>query len=276
MSQTSDIVERVLSADPVDTQYFMGRWHRDRANLRGIRTEARVFVSSHRRPRNKDIRKFVIIGRARSGTTLLRDLLDSHPDVRCDGEVLHSLVIDPIGYLENLAAKSTSKAYGAKLLSYQMVQVQRFRDPAGFLGKLHDRDFKIIHLVRDTFDQTLSLMRAQASGHYHSTQGRDKAALFQPDIEDFRRRYQWNEQLLEYERHILKSVPYITVDYEKDLLSSDQHERISNEIFSWIGVRDSQVSTKVSKIIPKDPRVVIGNYEALREAVAKPETALEE
>ncbi len=33
--------------------------------------------------------KFIIFGQGRSGSTLLKQLLDSHPEITCEGELLN-------------------------------------------------------------------------------------------------------------------------------------------------------------------------------------------
>ena len=166
----TDIVSETLSYPPVDTTYVLGRWHKHSVSTIGIRMEARVQLSRMIRSQNTDVRKFLIIGRARSGTTLLTRLLNAHPNVTCDHEMLSRRVLSPVRLLNNLAAKSTSIAYGCKLLSYQMVQVQRFSDPLRFLHQLETSGFRFVHLKRETFAQTLSLMMAQSTKQVSPTQ----------------------------------------------------------------------------------------------------------
>jgi hypothetical protein len=145
---------------PVGDPYVLGLWHKDRASWRGYAYEARVAAKALLR--QGDPAKFLMLGRPRSGTTLLYRLLRQVPGLHCDGEVLHHAVLAPRAFLNRLAAIKQARAWGGKLLSYQMFEVQRIRDHAGFLEGLVEDGFLLIHIRRDTYAQCLSLSTAQA------------------------------------------------------------------------------------------------------------------
>ena len=264
---SDDILSRVRAHPPVDTQYTAGRWHRDRATWRGVWVETKVLGKTLVTAPNRDVRKFLILGRARSGTTLLTQLLDAHSQVQCDREVLAKSVIAPVGYLERLAAKSAARAYGAKLLSYQMVQVQRMANPVGFLRALLDRNWRLVHLERDTFAQSLSLATAQTKRLYHQTIAAKAAEPRRIDAEDLARRLEWNDMLLDYERECLKDLPHLHLSYEADLLPTGQHQATADRLFAWIGVETGAVAARNRKILPDDPRATIANYDEVARAV---------
>ncbi len=76
---------------PVGDPHVPGRWHKDRASARGYLFEARVWAESmvrHRGPK-----RFLMVGRPRSGTTLLRRLLNQVAEIHCDCEMLHHAVL---------------------------------------------------------------------------------------------------------------------------------------------------------------------------------------
>ena len=106
----SDILETIRDFAPTSGL------HADRTTWKGYMTEAKVMGSAMIKPKNRDVSKFLIIARARSGTTLLTNLLDAHPDVTCDREVLAKRVRAPQAYLNALAGKSSTKAYGLSLI----------------------------------------------------------------------------------------------------------------------------------------------------------------
>ncbi len=93
--------------------------------------------------------------------------------IRCDGEALHFAVLSPGRFLNHLAGASNEKACGSKLLSYQMLEVQRIAKPEIFLGNLLKDGFKFIHLLRPTFAQCLSLSIAQETGRYNFGGGKN-------------------------------------------------------------------------------------------------------
>jgi hypothetical protein len=276
----TDIVARVLSHPPMDTRYLFGRWHKDRATLRGIHTEARVWASGLLSASNHDVRKFLIISRARSGSTVLTRLLNSHPDVRCGRELLSKRVLFPVKFLHQLASKSPTRVYGAKILSYQMVQVQRFRDPVKFLTRLQAEGFQLIHIERDTFAQTLSLMMAQSNAVFHESDGTaggkkswvkrpmpDQSGPIHIDIEDFLRRLEWSQMLLAYEKHCLRALPHLAISYEKNLQGGDQQQATANRIFDLMALPPAPVFAGLKKILPQDSSTVIANYNALTAAM---------
>lgn len=269
-SEPSNIIEEVNAAEPVDTTYVAGRWHQHRVSLTGLKFEARTLIKSLITTSNFDMNKFLIIGRARSGTTLLTGSLNAHPDVTCDGEVLHHYVFAPVTFLENLARISKTKAYGAKLLSYQMIQVQKFADPIGFLEKLGERGFRFIHIERDTFSQTLSWQIASLSRHFHSfmtTGTAMKSARLDPDY--FVRLLKWNVKMLEYEQYCLRDIPHMLIDYDRDLLEEDVRRDTLNRMFEWLGVPAADVTPPVKKLLSKDPRDIIENFDEAVGAVKK-------
>lgn len=268
----SDIVTQTLSHPPVDTTLVAGRWHRGMVSPYGVWTEAKVLVSALTRASNPDIHKFLIISRARSGSTLLTRLLNDHPDVRCGRELLARRVLSPVRYLNNLALKSPTAAYGSKLLSYQMVQVQRFADPVEFLQQLADTGFRFIHLERNTFSQTLSLAMAQSTKtfHQHTNAAKGPQPAQAPkdiDIEDFIRRLKWNDLLLRYEHHCLEGFKPFHVSYEDHLHDGAKQQATADLIFDWIGVPSAPVQSGLRKILPPDPSRTIANYEALASAI---------
>lgn len=241
--------------------------------------------SSLLKPVNRDVKKFMIISRARSGSTLLTQLLNSHPDVHCGRELLANRVLFAERYLNRLAEKSTMLACGSKLLSYQMAQVQRFRNPVEFLDRLNKSGFRLIHLERDTFSQTLSLAIAQTTRLFHQKDSagsgagkrkwdntREPVSAKKPihiDIDDFLRRLEWSDMLLEYERHCLRDLPHLAISYDKDLQASGDRQHAADRAFDWIGVPSVPVSVGLKKILPPDSKSVIANYDELATRMRK-------
>lgn len=267
MGQDAEILNKVYHWPPVDTHYVAGRWHRDRFTAEGFWVEAKVHVRNLVSGRNRDVTKFLVIARARSGTTLLKELLNSNPAVQCDGEVLHRGKVAPLAFLNAMAGKSTAQAYGAKFLSYQMVQVQRLSDPVDFLRRANADGFKLIHLVRDTFWQSMSLSRSHMKQQYHSSTGakHSEAVYLPPDW--FVERMEWHDMLLRYENACLESLPHLRLTYEDDLQDSDKQQATASRVFDYIGVPDAPVSTRLNKILPSDPRAVLENFDELAEAI---------
>lgn len=203
----------VIGSEPQDGwQRFI---HRDRASLGGYAMEARVWLKA--RGHNDTPKPFVIYARPRSGTTLLVRILNQVPQMRCDGEMLHHAVLRPIGFLSDLRRRAGPdvRAYGVKILSYQLMDVQRVLRPVAFFEKLKAQDFTIFHLVRNSWDQNLSLIKAHQTGLYYG----DKAAQpdFAVDPARFAALLRWNEAMLAYENQVMEHVPHVRIDYDAQL-----------------------------------------------------------
>lgn len=270
MTAQSDILTRIHEMPPVDTTYVAGRWHRDWVALGGLMVEARVFLKSLMIPATQN-KRFLIIGRARSGTTLLTKLLNGHSQIKCDGEVLHRHVFGPTAHLRRLAQKNATPVYGAKLLSYQMVQVHRMRDPVSFLKALSDEGVFLIHLERDTFFQTLSLSVAQRTRHYHSHKDlktpKGKLTL---EPQDFLKRLLWNAELLAYERAALENLPHIHLVYERDLSKPETQVETLARLCAALDVPPETIEIELKKVLPTEPAQIIDNtsdvFAAIKEA----------
>lgn len=266
---STDIFSRIHTMPPVDTEFVAGRWHHDRVALGGFAVEARVLLKSLIVPRNPN-RRFLVIGRARSGTTLLTRLLNGHSQIHCDGEVLKLNVLAPILHLDRLAGKSTAQVYGAKFLSYQMVQVHRMRAPQRFLGRLADAGYTLIHLERGTFYQTLSLFVAGKRRQYHSDKGASAPReLLRLDPQNFLDRIIWSEALLAYERAALAELEHIHVLYERDLIDTSVQLKTLETISTRLGVTPEPVDIPLKKILPTDPAKIIENYDEVRHAMTE-------
>ncbi|WP_417248173.1 sulfotransferase [Celeribacter sp.] len=253
---------------PVDTTYVAGRWHHGRVALGGFVVEAKTYAKSLFTPYNRN-RRFLIIGRARSGTTLLTRLLNEHPDIHCDGEILHRNVLLPRTFFNRMAGNSAAPVYGAKFLSYQMVQVHRIRDPRAFLGRLADQGVSLIHLKRDTFHQTLSLLVAQRRNQYHSDEGASKPKQkFHVAVRDFVARMTWSEALLDYERTALQGLGATHIDYDSDLSDATQQQATAASLFQSLGVKNVPVKAALQKVLSKDPRDTIENFDEVCRALA--------
>lgn len=138
--------------------------------------------------------RFVIFGIQRTGTTLLRSLLDQHPDIVCVGELFQyktedveygirrfrsfvhdsprrrvldllrwgSIVHD---YLDTAYPEFDTGAIGFKIM---LNQIRRYQPVLQYFTQ---NQFQVIHVVRSNILKThISRLRARKSGIYHSAQ----------------------------------------------------------------------------------------------------------
>lgn len=194
--------------------------------------------------------KFLIMGRPRSGTTLLKSLLDQVDDLTCEGEMLHDGVLQPRRFLNGLARKAPTPAYGCKLLSYQLVEVQRIKKPAQFLQSIQDDGFKLVHIERDTVDQVLSLLTAMESRAFSPEElkqlGRPDGTLtIDPAL--FKRALTTSLAYLDLETKLMERFPHLHISYERDLNETTAHQATTDKICDFIGIASSPVKTEIKK-----------------------------
>ncbi len=243
-SALDDAFERhpAVGSEPKD-DYLFGRIHPHRFRRHGPMLEARVWAKSL--GRHDPTTPFLIFGRPRSGTTLLVRLLDQVPGIRSDGELLHYGAISPLGLLSRLPRRAGAAAYGVKLLSYQLTEVQQIRRPLAFFDRVRDMGYRVIHLRRNTWAQTLSLARAQASQIYFI----DRRAVATPrlrlDPAKFLALLSWNDRMLAYEDAVMAHVPHHLVQYETALLDNTRHQRTVDDICATLDMPSATVATRM-------------------------------
>lgn len=231
-------IDRALAQSPVigsePREGLYKHIHPHRMRLNGVLMQSKVWLKA--RTRNDSPVPFLIYGRPRSGTTLLVNVLNQIPNVRCDGELLHDLILRPTDFLRDLPkrAGASSQAYGVKLLSYQLMEVQRVVKPIAFFDKLTGMDYKIIHLTRNTWGQTLSLVKAQHSGLYFGESQISETLRIDP--EKFLQSLKWNMAMLEYEHEVMSHVEHMHIHYDTDLKKSEPRNETIGNICDMLGL----------------------------------------
>jgi hypothetical protein len=230
----------VVGSEPRRDLYRRFRLHPDRFNPRSLPMEAKVWAKSLLRQDNP--KPFLIYGRPRSGTTLLVRLLNQIPTVRCDGELLHYFLLSPSGLLRRLPKRSGNsiQAYGVKVISYQLMEVQRIRRPLAFFDRLAADGYRFVHLERQTWDQTLSLMKAQESGLYFSGSVSEPQVLWL-DPHRFLDLLRWNEKMLDYEKTVMSHVEHLGICYERDLGEPSRHQPTIDSVCAYLDIPSANV-----------------------------------
>ncbi|NEQ55213.1 MAG: hypothetical protein F6K11_34680 [Leptolyngbya sp. SIO3F4] len=216
------------------------------------------------RPAMSPIR-FVLFGRGRSGTTALVSLLDGVKEIRCDGEILSTPVLFPKIYLQSCSANSPATAYGCKILSYHIRDVQPLLQRQHFLRHLDKVGFKIIHLKRcNLFLHALSNIRARVSGYYQKKADGPKAmkviSVKPESVLDWMQR---SEQLANYELGLLQGLDVLSLTYEDNIQNSSQHQPTVDKICDFLGIPSSPVTSAYRKQSTNCWQNAISNHEEL-------------
>lgn len=220
-------------------------------------------------------KRFILFGRGRSGTTTLVSLLNSHPQIVCEGEILALPVFFPRQHVLARCANSGAAVYGCKILSYQVSQVQPIKERQQFISDLSRLGFQIIYLKRrNLLQHALSNMRARQFGFHSKTSelapgagsaGAPAAITVDPD--ELLRWMQGSAHLERFESEALQDVPHLPLVYEDHLADASSHEATAASAFDFLGLDHVPVSTEYRKLSPASLRDSVANYDELVQAL---------
>ncbi|MBD3249274.1 hypothetical protein GF336_04480 [Candidatus Woesearchaeota archaeon] len=190
-------------------------------------------------------KKFVIIGDARTGTTMLRGMLNQHPDINCEDEIISNdggtIVSNPILWrfrnLIGYIAKKTffkrikivlflSKKRKEKVIGFKALYEQISKGIESFLLK---RNFKVILIIRkDKIRRALSEIKAKKTGVWNVVkEKKEKIPKNNPinvDFEELKKTVETNlkgdnhwKKIVERENTLLISYEDLVKDKDKNL-----------------------------------------------------------
>lgn len=263
---------------------------------------AKLFLESTRRSRNvllhlfrrnRNYRRFVLLCRSRTGSSLLVSLLDCYRGIRCLGELFGAksvlsntwIMSDPIDYIRRAVYRNRSRvveAVGFKLFythaheelvggySVRMRKVPvavRRRLEKLWIYLQRNRDVSVIHLKRRNRLRTFvswKIARRDRIWHSTSDQSAVRPIRLDPDecVRDFRRTQEWET---EFARFFCKH-PVLDVFYE-DLQENPASEL--RRITAFLGV-SSDVVTLQSNLRKQNTRTLpetIENFSEVADAL---------
>jgi len=236
---------------------------------------------------HSDYAPFVILGRSRVGSNLLRGLLNAHPQVATFGEIFRereSFDWDHLGYFQSSAMRGLAHrdpvafldakvfgryptfvhAVGFKLFYYHA----RADREASVWPYLRDRtDVKVIHLKRRNLLQThVSRKRAAQTGRWVDTAGNpDRAGRvvldYQECLDDFVQTRAWEEESDRYFRE------HQTLQVEYERLAEDYRAE-SGRIQGFLGVDVRPVEPSTFQQARQPLSELIANHAELKERFA--------
>lgn len=214
--------------------------------------------------------RFVILCLGRSGSSHLQSLLDSHPDVRCFGELfsdrfpaggpgfMHSAYEDPGVYLEELFGRQRQQAAGFKL---PMNSIRAHPAAAELVSA--DPEMRVIRLSRRNRLAQLVSRRLQATTRVsHSMQGGygDTTVAIEP-----RRALNALERMEADEADLddrARGKITFRISYE-ELAAGDGLEDLQR----FLGVEPQPLSSWFEKLRTRPMNQAVENWEELRSAL---------
>lgn len=217
--------------------------------------------------------KFVIYGQSRSGSTLLVDLINTHPDVHCDGELFNKdarrfgndalLMVAkmfPIPYLSYLRRRVARKAYGFKLLFYQLPRARLTMRVMALTG------WKFVHVYRRNIArQSLSNIVAERTQRWHR-RGDDppRADLIRVAVDQLHTEIAVRNRWRSREVDLIEHINHLDVCYEDHL----EHERdwpsTAEKLTTFLGLSPFEPGTiSLKKTADRGYEELVENYAEL-------------
>jgi hypothetical protein len=198
----------------------------------------------------------------RSGSTMLQTMLDSHPNVRCLGELFipdgpfeHSEATSSESFIEDSFTRQLQPVVGYKMPWSSLV-------PHPEILELFRRQrFRLILLTRrNKLDQYLSWRLAVHNNVWHSYDGEYRQERLKIDLDDCMANlefFRFGEIML---REVMRGLPGAEIEYD-DLI---RHQGF-DPIFKLLGVRPRPLTPGVARLRKGTQRDIIENYDEVRE-----------
>lgn len=227
---------------------------------------------------------FVVISTQRSGSTLLINLLDQHPELTCAGEIFKQQTVQQIlhpeftfdlekkrkNWLFGLTKNSQIKKHLRRIMStseegigfkLMISQIETLPDLPKILKELN---FKIIVLRRpDLILQSLSLALAQATGKWTNVKGEGKSGMVEIDIPKL-------EKTVRFFTNSDSELSELGADHNVFEIHYDQLQEVLSgtlkDIFSYLHVdEDFSPDVNIKKTSEKQYAERISNYEEVKQ-----------
>ena len=227
--------------------------------------------------------RFCVFAPGRTGSTLLLDLANSHPDVQCESnakqtELLRDMLFRPRTFVEARAKLCPARAYGFKTKVGQLARQYRL-DPPSFLQGLHEDGWKMIYLTRrNMLRQTISQVIARQTDVWHRVRDHEgtvrnaenraveneKIAL---DIPLLLRALDHAQQNHDCAEIIWRHILHLKLEYENDLFTPAQQGATMARVFEYLGLPPHPVSTRFVRSSKDDWRDALSNPREVEAAV---------
>jgi LPS sulfotransferase NodH len=220
--------------------------------------------------------KFVLFAQGRTGSTLLGDLLRSHPEVYFADEILAEPVRSTRYVAERMRWRHARHAVGFHVKIYQLSDVQGVTDAGSWLQGMHRHGWRLITLRRQNLlRQVLSNMTAQLTNRYEDRSGDGEFVRVRPHINP--------DELLHWmglraaagrdEAAALDGVPHLALSYEQDLQDASTWESTMKRVFGHLDLAPVPVVTNLRRQNEGELPSLIANYDEVKRAVTETEYA---
>lgn len=217
---------------------------------------------------HRNYKKFILLSRARTGSTLFMTLMNSHPQVRMEAEIFGRLYGSSNEEILRRAFRKEApfiQAKGFKLFYYHPLDAE----PAQLQQLLLQiPDLHIIHLRRRNILRTMvsqkiasqsSVWRKDNETQKLNTQNKQVEFSVEELEKGFRQTLNWEDSA----REVFKNKPFLELTYED--LAQDRVSSM-NRAFDFLGLRHHQVKTHLERQNPEPLDSLIRNFAELTTA----------
>lgn len=211
---------------------------------------------------------FVIFAQGRTGTWLLHNMLNQHPHIHCDKEILEGNLYFPLYYTLGKSRQTNKPVYGCHIQINQLLNTHNI-DPKKFIHRLYSHGWGIIYLRRqDIIRQSISAILAVQRQEWvtYKMSGIEKETII-IDIDKVIQRIQRRIKHLQQETEILQEIPHLPLVYEIHLQCADKHQNTMNSIFTFLEQESVEITPETKKILPEKLEEVIVNYSDLMRCI---------
>lgn len=214
-------------------------------------------------------RKFMIFAQGRSGSTLLTSTLDSHPEIRCDDEILIVPRVFPRSFVKLAARQAPAQAYGFHVKITQLHAWQGIHDIAGFLKDMEKDGWGIVYLWRgNLLRQVVSNVYAEAAGTYHMDGGQKRPASIILPLERLAHEIDWRTRLHEAEQAAVQGRKFFEIVYERDLQDPKRQADTFAALQDFIGVSGMPLKPRLKKMVFSPLFELLSNYDEVADWIA--------
>ena len=217
--------------------------------------------------------KFIIFGQGRSGSNLLRTLLNSHPQIHCDNELFNPVRLSqkskinrffintfPINYIHNMQKRADAEIYGFKLFHFH------HKNSGSIVKKLYRQGWKVIHIERNNIlKQTFSgIIGTQTQKYIRRDDASSPDQIYHIECEQVINVLKFRKKLLAAEYKVLSGIGnYCSVIYEDDLSDQKNWNETTDRIFQFIGIEPVVVKSSILITDPRPDNERIENFDEI-------------
>jgi len=216
-------------------------------------------------------KRFVIFAHSRSGSHLLVDLLNSHPDITCLTEhgMLYGFknIKNTYKHIDGVSRRSKSPVFGGKI---NIRQIEKNSQPLQeVIKKMTAFDWQVIVLERkNLLEQVCSVQIAKKRRQYHDETAPTLDQLrLNIDIPLLHQRLKSKEALNHQVRELTTPYKPLYIYYEEDLIGVQNQQNAANRIFESLLLPKHKVNTKFVKTNSYQLADLIINYKEMVDSI---------